>query len=164
MSTIGVILISALTLSFGVSSVSAQALSKRVLVVGMPPQVFKEVAAAVPEVTLIAATASTARDKLSEVDALVAACNPRLLKDAMHLKWIQHMGAGVENCMLPELAKTDVVLTNMKIIQGPQIADHASPAAGAQRISTWRWRTNGPGRGGRGNTSPSSCETRPLGD
>jgi len=125
MSTIGVILISALTLSFGVSSVSAQALSKRVLVVGMPPQVFKEVAAAVPEVTLIAATASTARDKLSEVDALVAACNPRLLKDAMHLKWIQHMGAGVENCMLPELAKTDVVLTNMKIIQGPQIADHA---------------------------------------
>ena len=42
------------------------------------------------------------------------------------LRWIQSGSAGVEGFLrVPELRDSDVVLTNAKIIQGPEIADHA---------------------------------------
>ena len=42
------------------------------------------------------------------------------------LRWIQSNSAGVEGFLaLPDLRDSDVVLTNAKIIQGPEIADHA---------------------------------------
>ena len=42
------------------------------------------------------------------------------------LRWIQSGSAGVEGFLrFPELRESDIVLTNAKIIQGPEIADHA---------------------------------------
>ena len=42
------------------------------------------------------------------------------------LRWIQSNSAGVEGFLgFPQLRGSDVVLTNAKIIQGPEIADHA---------------------------------------
>ena len=42
------------------------------------------------------------------------------------LRWIQSNSAGVEGFLrIAELRDSDVVLTNAKIIQGPEIADHA---------------------------------------
>ena len=42
------------------------------------------------------------------------------------LRWIQSGSAGVEGFLrVPELRDSDIVLTNAKIIQGPEIADHA---------------------------------------
>ena len=42
------------------------------------------------------------------------------------LRWVQSYSAGVEGFLgVPELRDSDVVLTNAKIIQGPEIADHA---------------------------------------
>lgn len=45
---------------------------------------------------------------------------------APELEWIQSSSAGVERFVgVPALRDSDVVLTNTKIIQGPEIADHA---------------------------------------
>ena len=41
------------------------------------------------------------------------------------LEWIHAGGAGVENYMKPNLKKSKIILTNGKIIQGPEVADHA---------------------------------------
>ena len=42
------------------------------------------------------------------------------------LRWIHSNSAGVEGFLrIPELRDSDIVLTNAKIIQGPEIADHA---------------------------------------
>ncbi len=42
------------------------------------------------------------------------------------LRWIQSNSAGVEGFLeIPDLRDSDIVLTNAKIIQGPEIADHA---------------------------------------
>lgn len=41
------------------------------------------------------------------------------------LRWIHVGGAGCEEFIIPELVESDVVLTNGKIIQGPEVSDHA---------------------------------------
>lgn len=52
---------------------------------------------------------------------------PELLRAARNLVWVQAMSAGVERYLaIPELAGSErIVLTNMRGIHGPAIADHA---------------------------------------
>lgn len=49
-----------------------------------------------------------------------------MVRAATGLRWVQVWSAGVEPYVsIPELRDSDIVLTNAKIIQGPEIADHA---------------------------------------
>jgi phosphoglycerate dehydrogenase-like enzyme len=41
------------------------------------------------------------------------------------LEWIHHNGAGCETLFFDELVDREIVLTNGRIIQGPEVADHA---------------------------------------
>ncbi len=41
------------------------------------------------------------------------------------LKWIHVPGAGVEEFIIPALVDSDITLTNGRVIQGPEVADHA---------------------------------------
>ena len=41
------------------------------------------------------------------------------------LEWVHFASAGIEDILIPEIVKSDIVLTNGKILQGPEIADHA---------------------------------------
>ena len=50
---------------------------------------------------------------------------PELFKQAKQLKWLHISSAGVERALFPELVESNVVVTNMKNVYGPQIADHA---------------------------------------
>ena len=48
-----------------------------------------------------------------------------LVRAAKKLRWAHSYSAGVEKIVrIPELKDSDIVLTNAKIIQGPEIADH----------------------------------------
>jgi phosphoglycerate dehydrogenase-like enzyme/glyoxylase-like metal-dependent hydrolase (beta-lactamase superfamily II) len=53
--------------------------------------------------------------------------SPEFLKAATNLRWVQSFSAGVEEYVaIPELTGNDaIVLTNMKVVFGPNIADHA---------------------------------------
>ena len=46
-------------------------------------------------------------------------------KKAKKLKWLHTSSAGVDEYLIPELIKSNITFTNGKIIQGPEIADHA---------------------------------------
>ena len=41
------------------------------------------------------------------------------------LEWVHFASAGIEDILIPEIVKSDILLTNGKILQGPEIADHA---------------------------------------
>ena len=41
------------------------------------------------------------------------------------LKWVHTYSAGVDPYRYPDFLKSDITLTNSKIVQGPEIADHA---------------------------------------
>ena len=64
----------------------------------------------------------------SQCDGLIAGYRgvERFLVADGKLRWIQSNSAGVEGFVsIPDLRDSDIVLTNAKIIQGPEIADHA---------------------------------------
>jgi len=50
--------------------------------------------------------------------------NKKLITNSKKLKWIHFGGAGVEKILINELIKSNIILTNGKIIQGPELADH----------------------------------------
>ena len=51
--------------------------------------------------------------------------NNKLLSNAKKLEWVHHGGAGVEPLLFDKFIKSKIKLTNGKIIQGPEVADHA---------------------------------------
>ena len=53
-------------------------------------------------------------------------CNPKLLDSAKQLRWLASLAAGVENCMaLPAVRKPNLLVTNMRGMDSPAIAEHA---------------------------------------
>ncbi len=59
-------------------------------------------------------------------DAIIGWVNEDVISAAGQLKWVQSPSAGVRGFVtIPALVERDIVLTNSKIIMGPEIADHA---------------------------------------
>jgi D-2-hydroxyacid dehydrogenase (NADP+) len=49
-----------------------------------------------------------------------------LLEKAKKLKWVHTGGAGIDTYLIPEFVNSNIVFTNGKILQGPEIADHTA--------------------------------------
>jgi phosphoglycerate dehydrogenase-like enzyme len=65
-------------------------------------------------------------ENVGEVDALLTdILTSEMLARGKKLKWIQCYASGVDDILFPELQSSEIVLTNCKIIQGPEIAEHA---------------------------------------
>lgn len=71
------------------------------------------------------ADAAEALGEIADADALLGICSQDLVQAAEKLRWIQVYSAGVDRYRFPELLSSDITLTNLKILQGPEIADHA---------------------------------------
>lgn len=99
---------------------------------GLPKQRIEEIRAAVPNAEIIIAddTAESIRAHLDGISAMIGCPRPLfnaelLLKVQDTLRWIHVGGAGCEEFFIPELVESNVVLTNGRVIQGPEVADHA---------------------------------------
>jgi phosphoglycerate dehydrogenase-like enzyme len=104
-------------------AISAQ--TKKVIA-NFPPDLVKELAASVPNVRIVAARGPDLAKEIVDADALVGIpLTPALFKQARQLKWVHVGSAGVEKALFPELVDSAVVVTNMKHVYGPGIADHA---------------------------------------
>ena len=49
----------------------------------------------------------------------------KILINFKHLEWIYAGGAGIEDFIHDKFVKSKTIFTNGKIIQGPEVADHA---------------------------------------
>ncbi|HWA25122.1 MAG TPA: D-2-hydroxyacid dehydrogenase [Lacunisphaera sp.] len=65
--------------------------------------------------------------EIADADGIVGGVNREQFLAAKKLQWVQVNAAGVENVLaaIPEFKSSPVALTNMKIVQGIEIADHA---------------------------------------
>lgn len=87
---------------------------------------YVRIQAAVPQIDLIEGDRARLAAQLADADGVIGPFDLKLLGSAPKLKWIQSESAGVENfTFLPGFAQSNIVLTNNKILQGPEIADHA---------------------------------------
>jgi phosphoglycerate dehydrogenase-like enzyme len=105
-------------------AVSAQ---PKKIIANLSPDFVKEITASVPNVKIVAARPGPELEKeIVDADALVAiSMNPTVFQKARQLKWLHVGSAGVENALFPALIDSSVVVTNMKHVYGPQIADSA---------------------------------------
>src|SRR5438045_9727643 len=66
--------------------------------------------------------------EMADADAYIGNIKPQEVQAGKNLKWVQVMSAGVEQVLFSgasELRDSNIVLTNNKVVQGPEIADHA---------------------------------------
>jgi len=89
------------------------------------PAFVQELNKTIPGVNVVRVQPNQEMEAIVDADAYWGSVNPAMLKAAKKLKWIAFYGAGVENLMYPELVNSPVVLTNSKIMQGPEISEHA---------------------------------------
>jgi len=69
-------------------------------------------------------------DEIGDADAYIGEITSAEVRAGKNLKWVGVMSAGVERVLFPadgtsDLRDSNIILTNNKIVQGPEIADHA---------------------------------------
>lgn len=87
---------------------------------------FAEFRKVAPSLQLVVPERDKLMAELADADAVIGPINREQFLAAKKLKWLQVTSAGVENYLaIPELKASNVALSNMKIVQGVEIADHA---------------------------------------
>ncbi|MBI3684507.1 MAG: D-2-hydroxyacid dehydrogenase [Acidobacteria bacterium] len=121
---------------------AAQGQSKKVVATGLSPAELDELRKGFPQVSFVSVGPNyRVRDpeemkrvqeqmlkEVADADAAFGTITPAMVRAGKKLKWFQSYSAGVETYLhlsTPELRDSDIVITNAKIIQGPNIADHA---------------------------------------
>jgi phosphoglycerate dehydrogenase-like enzyme len=97
----------------------------RILISGLPAEQVDEIRRAVPEAEIVTAPHEELIREVVEAEALVGICTRELIRAGHRLRWVQVFDAGIEEYRFPELVENDIVLTNTKTIQAPEVADHA---------------------------------------
>lgn len=92
---------------------------------GLTAEHIAGIAREVPEVDVVAAQRDEMLSNVAEADALLGVATPELVRAGKRLRWIHAQSGGVEGYLFAEIVESDITLTNAKIIQGPEIADHA---------------------------------------
>jgi len=90
---------------------------------------IQELRSVTPKARIVAVNKSNMMQEIGDADAFIGNITPAEVRAGKNLKWVQVMSAGVENVLFmsggSELRDSNIVLTNNKIVQGPEIADHA---------------------------------------
>lgn len=88
---------------------------------------IRDLRAAAPSLNIVFPTRENLAKELLDADGVVGSLNREQFLSAKKLRWWQITSAGVETALtgIPELRDSPVTVTNMKIVQGVEIADHA---------------------------------------
>jgi len=118
-----------LILSFFFCSLILSAQTKKILVVGHPPEVVQDWQTASSKVRLVIPDRNNILKEIADADAFIGEPSPEMVRAGKNLKWVQATSAGVERVLHlsggNDLRDSNIVLTNNQIVQGPEIADHA---------------------------------------
>jgi D-2-hydroxyacid dehydrogenase (NADP+) len=107
-----------------------QAQQKKIIVAAGDPALVGELQSAVPQARIVPARGEAIMHEIPDADAFIGEITSSQVRAAKQLKWVGVMSAGVERVLYPadgsrDLHDSNIVLTNNKVVQGPEIADHA---------------------------------------
>ncbi|HCC55877.1 MAG TPA: hydroxyacid dehydrogenase [Solibacterales bacterium] len=79
---------------------------------------------------IVPVTDADVMSEIGDADAFIGDITSAQVRAGKKLRWVAVMSAGVENVLFPkdhtsDLRESRIILTNNKIVQGPEIADHA---------------------------------------
>jgi phosphoglycerate dehydrogenase-like enzyme len=103
---------------------------KKILVAYRDPELVEQLRSVSPEARIVPVTTSNVMQEITDADAFVGEITSAEVRAGKNLKWVGVMSAGVERVLFPrdgssDLRQSSIILTNNKIVQGPEIADHA---------------------------------------
>ncbi|HUS05142.1 MAG TPA: D-2-hydroxyacid dehydrogenase [Bryobacteraceae bacterium] len=103
--------------------------TKKILVASADPAMLKDLQSASSQVRVVPVTPETVMQEITDADAYIGEIKPAEVRAGKNLKWVQIMSAGAERVLFMsggnDLRDSNIVLTNNRIVQGPEIADHA---------------------------------------
>src|SRR5205823_7979185 len=93
---------------------------KKIVVASLMPARLLELKRIAPEVLFVPVkTAEEAAKEAASADAVLGFCTADIVKAGKKLRWLQVGHAGVENDLVPEVVKSDIVVTNLARLHGP---------------------------------------------
>lgn len=98
---------------------------KKIVVTGRGVSYIPDLKQLAPNITFVEGREDNSIKEIADADAYLGEITPELFAAAKKLKWVHIYSAGVERSRFPAFTNSNVMLTNGKIIQGPEIADHA---------------------------------------
>lgn len=103
---------------------------KKILVAYRDPELIEQLRGASPQARIVPVSADNVMQQIGDADAFIGDITSEEVRAGKNLKWVGVMSAGVERVLFPrdgssDLRRSSIVLTNNKIVQGPEIADHA---------------------------------------
>ena len=108
-------------------TISAQ--TKKIVIEGAEDGLVQDLQKITPKARIVPVTSSNVMQEIGDADAFVGNIKPAEVRAGKNLQWVQAMSAGVEGLLFMsggnDLRDSKIVLTNNKIVQGPEIADHA---------------------------------------
>ncbi len=99
---------------------------KRIVVPNLMPARLADLKAIAPEVYFVPVVdAVEAAKEAADADAVVGFCSAGIVRAGKKVRWIQVGHAGVEKELVPELIQSQITLTNLQRLHGPNVADQA---------------------------------------
>ena len=99
--------------------------AQKIVLTGLGADMIPELKTIAPGATFVAATSDDVVQKVADADAIIGTFSEDIFRAGKKLKWVHTYSAGVDPYRYPDFLKSDITLTNSKIVQGPEIADHA---------------------------------------
>lgn len=114
---------------FPICCLALHAETKKILIENADPDMIQELRGVSAGARIVPVTKQSAMTEIGDADAFIGNITPDEVRAGKKLKWVQVMSAGVEQVLFlsgsNDLRDSNIVLTNNKIVQGPEIADHA---------------------------------------
>jgi len=109
-----------------VAIAQAPAAKKKILVVGLPDSAVAQLRQAAPAgVQIVSPAMNQVGAEIADSDALICPhLTPQILQAGPKLAWVQILNAGAEDA-IPLVRGKNITLTNLKVVLGPEVADHA---------------------------------------
>ncbi len=106
-----------------------KAQTAKILLTDADPELVHELQSVTPRARILSVTQQDVMREIRDADAFIGEITPEEVREGKNLRWVQVMSAGVERVLHRsggnDLRDSNIVLTNNRIVQGPEIADHA---------------------------------------
>jgi len=113
-----------------IATLVLQSQQKKIVAVNANPTLVEQLQSASSDVKIVPVERARMMDEIGDADAYIGEITSAEVRAGKNLKWVAVMSAGVERVLFPadgtsDLRDSNIILTNNKIVQGPEIADHA---------------------------------------
>jgi phosphoglycerate dehydrogenase-like enzyme len=103
---------------------------KKIVVADRDAALVQDLQSVTSQARIVPVTKANVMEEIVDADAYIGEITSAEVRAGKNLKWVAVMSAGVERVLFPrdgssDLRDSHITLTNNKIVQGPEIADHA---------------------------------------